>query len=159
MRRISVCMCVVVVFSFALILIRQSQKMAAAPAAVTTLQISPTSLNFGFVPIHVRRGPEVVSLRDVGRFHSSTTKDGTEDYLDERILLVADADALALTGNCEYICPSTRCPELTGWCLGLIGGSCRAAVDLRNCPRGMPARRPGRNACGYGVDLARRCNP
>lgn len=88
-------------------------------------------------------------------FRSSTTTVGTVDYLDEGIY----AEPSVLTGNCEYICPTIRCPELTGWCKGLVGGACRAALDLRNCPRGRPAIRPGRNACGYGVDTARRCNP
>ena len=64
-----------------------------------------------------------------------------------------------LTGNCEYFCGGDRCPELTGYCKGLVGNVCRRATDLRNCPRGWPAIRLGRNACGYGVDLARRCKP
>jgi hypothetical protein len=92
-------------------------------------------------------------------FRSSTTAVGTVDYLDEGIWPLSDAEPSVLTGNCEYICGSIRCPELTGWCKGVVGSACRAARDLRNCPPGRPAIRPGSNACGYGVDTARRCTP
>jgi uncharacterized repeat protein (TIGR03803 family) len=63
-----------------------------------------------------------------------------------------------LTGHCEYICPSVRCPELTGNCVGSVGGSCQSKLDLVHCPIGQPAKRPG-TECGVGVDLDRTCTP
>jgi hypothetical protein len=62
-----------------------------------------------------------------------------------------------VAAHCAYVCPSIRCPELTGSCVGIVGGACRSSTDLVHCPRGQPARDPA-TECNTGVDLSRTCN-
>ncbi len=66
--------------------------------------------------------------------------------------------ASTLTGHCVYSCGSTRCGELTGYCVGSVGGACRQAFDPIHCPVGQPFKRQG-TECGVGVDLDRTCTP
>ncbi len=66
--------------------------------------------------------------------------------------------ASTLAGHCVYSCGSTRCGELTGYCVGSVGGACRQAFDRIHCPVGQPFKRQGLE-CGMGVDLDRTCTP
>jgi len=61
------------------------------------------------------------------------------------------------SGNCVYICPSTRCGSLTGYCSLSTGGQCRQVYDPVSCPRGMPAGGSATDSCGVGVDTSRTC--
>lgn len=67
------------------------------------------------------------------------------------------APTVQLTGNCEYVCGSTRCGELTGYCSSISGNACRRVYDPGNCPLGQPAKSMGTNSCGAGIDTARPC--
>ena len=69
MKRLSLCLFVGIVFCLSLSLIRHSQSVAAAPAvssAPATLQVSPTSLNFGSVPVYTESPPKTVHIKNVG---------------------------------------------------------------------------------------------
>src|SRR5215469_6335081 len=68
MKRTRVCLFLLVIFCFAFITARQS-KTAVAPAIVETeptLQISPTSLNFGIVPDGGRSAAKTLNLQELG---------------------------------------------------------------------------------------------
>lgn len=67
--------------------------------------------------------------------------------------------SLPLTGNCVYVCGSSRCGELTGYCSGSVGGQCRQAYDPVHCPVGRPAKSMSTNSCGVGIDTSRICTP
>lgn len=62
-----------------------------------------------------------------------------------------------VTGHCEYVCGSTRCGELTGYCSGTSGSACRRVYDPGSCPVGQPAKSMGTNSCGAGIDTLRTC--
>jgi len=62
------------------------------------------------------------------------------------------------TGNCVYICPSTRCGELTGYCAGERDGACHLTFSSA-CPVGKPATASGQNSCAEAVDVGRSCTP
>ena len=66
--------------------------------------------------------------------------------------------ASTLAGHCVYSCGSTRCGQLTGYCVGSVGGACRQAFDPIHCPVGQFFKRQGLE-CGVGVDLDRTCTP
>jgi hypothetical protein len=63
------------------------------------------------------------------------------------------------SGNCVYVCGSTRCPELTGYCSGSEGNACRQAYDPVHCPVGQPAGSTTTDACAVGIDTTRSCTP
>lgn len=63
------------------------------------------------------------------------------------------------SGHCAYVCPSVRCPELTGYCGSSDGGACRQAYDPFHCKVGQPAQTPVTDSCGVGVDTATSCTP
>ena len=60
-------------------------------------------------------------------------------------------------GHCVYVCGSTRCGALTGYCSGSDGGVCRQGHDLGACPIGQPANNTATDACGVGIDTTRTC--
>ena len=63
------------------------------------------------------------------------------------------------TGHCEAICPSIRCPQLDGYCVGLVRRVCqRRYVGGRDCPVHAPARRMV-GECGVYVDPTTFCTP
>lgn len=62
------------------------------------------------------------------------------------------------TGHCVYVCGSTRCGELTGYCSGSVNGACRSIYDPGQCPVGRPAGGYG-SSCGIGIDTTRACTP
>lgn len=62
-------------------------------------------------------------------------------------------------GHCVYICPSVRCPQLTGFCASSDGNACRKAYDPVHCQKGQPAQSPATDACGVAVDTASSCTP
>ncbi|PYV54287.1 MAG: hypothetical protein DMG98_18705, partial [Acidobacteria bacterium] len=51
--------------------------------------------------------------------------------------------ASTLAGHCVYSCGSTRCGQLTGYCVGSVGGACRQTFDPIHCPVGQPFKRQG----------------
>jgi Bacterial Ig-like domain (group 2) len=61
------------------------------------------------------------------------------------------------SGNCAYICPSTRCGELTGFCSDTQGNACRQVYDPGRCPIGKPAGGTATDSCGVGIDTTRAC--
>jgi len=63
------------------------------------------------------------------------------------------------SGNCVYVCGSTRCGELTGYCESSAGGACRQGYDPVHCPKGQPANMMATDACGSGIDASRSCTP
>jgi hypothetical protein len=63
------------------------------------------------------------------------------------------------SGHCVYVCGSTRCGELTGYCSGSEGGACRQAYDPGRCPVGRPAGGTATDPCGEGIDTTRTCTP
>jgi Bacterial Ig-like domain (group 2) len=63
------------------------------------------------------------------------------------------------SGNCVYVCGSTRCGELTGYCESSGGGACRQGYDPVHCQPGQPAKSMETDACGAGVDTSRSCTP
>jgi hypothetical protein len=62
------------------------------------------------------------------------------------------------TGHCVYVCGSTRCGELTGYCSGSVNGACRTTYDPGQCPVGKPAGGYG-SSCGEAIDTTRTCTP
>ena len=62
-------------------------------------------------------------------------------------------------GNCVYVCGSTRCGELTGYCASSGGEACHQGYDPVHCPVGQPAMSLGTDACGIPVDTERSCTP
>jgi len=60
-------------------------------------------------------------------------------------------------GHCVYVCPSDRCPELTGSCSIVGRGVCRQVQDPVHCPVGQPAQNPETDSCGVSVDFSRPC--
>ena len=65
----------------------------------------------------------------------------------------------AATGHCVYVCGSTRCGALTGYCSGSDGGVCRQGHDPGSCPIGKPANNTATDSCGVGIDTTRPCTP
>lgn len=63
------------------------------------------------------------------------------------------------TGRCVYVCGSTRCGALSGYCSSSDGGVCRQAYDPGNCPVGKPANSTATDTCGVGIDTTRSCTP
>jgi hypothetical protein len=63
------------------------------------------------------------------------------------------------TGHCVYVCGSTRCGALSGYCSSSDGGACRQAYDPGNCPVGQPANSTATDSCGVGIDTTRSCSP
>jgi hypothetical protein len=63
------------------------------------------------------------------------------------------------SGHCVYVCGSTRCGALTGYCSGSVGGVCRQAYDPAHCPVGQPAGGTATDSCGEGIDTTRTCAP
>ena len=59
-------------------------------------------------------------------------------------------------GNCVYVCGSTRCGALTGYCSVNEGGMCRQVYDAAHCPLGKPAGGTA-TSCGVGIDTTRTC--
>jgi len=64
-----------------------------------------------------------------------------------------------VSGHCVYVCGSTRCGELTGYCSGSEGGVCRQGYDPAHCPKGQPAGGTATDSCGVGIDTTRTCTP
>lgn len=62
-------------------------------------------------------------------------------------------------GNCVYVCGSTRCGALTGFCSNSEGGACRQVYDPGSCPVGQPAGGTATDSCGVGIDTTRSCTP
>jgi hypothetical protein len=63
------------------------------------------------------------------------------------------------TGNCVYVCGSTRCGALTGYCSFSDGNACHQAYDPGSCPVGKPANGTATDSCGVGIDNTRSCTP
>ena len=63
------------------------------------------------------------------------------------------------TGHCVYVCGSTRCGALSGYCSGSDGGVCRQGHDAGACPTGQPANNTATDSCGVGIDTTRTCTP
>jgi hypothetical protein len=61
-------------------------------------------------------------------------------------------------GHCVYVCGSTRCGMLTGYCAGSVNGACRRTYDPAQCPVGQPAGGSG-SSCGEAIDTTRTCTP
>jgi hypothetical protein len=61
------------------------------------------------------------------------------------------------SGNCAYMCGSTRCGALTGYCSLSTGNACKQVYDPGQCPQGRPAGQTATDACGVGVDTSRSC--
>jgi len=61
-------------------------------------------------------------------------------------------------GHCVFVCGSTRCGMLTGYCVGSVNGACRKAYDPAQCPIGQPAGGSG-SSCGVAIDTTRTCTP
>lgn len=87
-------------------------------------------------------GPVVITA-------SSGTKQGTA-----QLTCVASSSG---SGNCVYMCGSTRCGALTGFCSSSQGNACRQVYDLGSCPIGQPAGGTATDSCGVGIDTTRTC--
>lgn len=61
------------------------------------------------------------------------------------------------SGNCVYVCGSTRCGALTGFCSIAQGNACRQVSALGSCPVGKPAGGTATDSCGAGIDTTRTC--
>jgi hypothetical protein len=61
-------------------------------------------------------------------------------------------------GHCVFVCGSTRCGMLTGYCVGSVNGACRRTYDPFQCPAGKPAGGSG-SSCGEVIDTTRTCTP
>ena len=88
-------------------------------------------------------GPVVITA-------SSSAKQGTAQ-------LTCLASRSSGSGNCVYICGSTRCGALTGFCSSTQGNACRQVYDLASCPIGQPAGGTATDSCGVGIDTTRSC--
>jgi hypothetical protein len=64
----------------------------------------------------------------------------------------------AQQGHCVWVCGSTRCGMLTGYCAGSVNGACRRTYDPAQCPVGKPAGGSG-SSCGETIDTTRTCTP
>jgi hypothetical protein len=62
------------------------------------------------------------------------------------------------SGNCAYMCGSTRCGALTGYCSISTGNACRQVYDPGECPTGQPAGGTATDSCGVGIDTSRSCS-
>jgi hypothetical protein len=76
-----------------------------------------------------------------------------------QMVSLSGAGVSDLGGECIYVCGSTRCGELTGYCVGLSGGACRQAYDPVHCPTGQPAKKMGTGTCGDHLDTESSCTP
>jgi len=88
-------------------------------------------------------GPVVITA-------SSGAKQGTAQ-------LTCSASVSPGSGNCAYMCGSTRCGALTGFCSSTDGNACRQVYDLGSCPIGKPAGGTATDSCGVGIDTTRAC--
>ncbi len=61
-------------------------------------------------------------------------------------------------GHCVFVCGSTRCGMLTGYCIGSVNGACRKTFEPTQCPVGKPAGGFG-SSCGQSIDTTRTCTP
>jgi len=61
-------------------------------------------------------------------------------------------------GHCVFVCGSTRCGMLTGYCVGSVNNACRSTFDPFQCPAGKPAGGWG-SSCGATIDTTRTCTP
>ncbi len=62
------------------------------------------------------------------------------------------------SGNCSYMCGSTRCGALTGYCSISTGNACRQVYDPAECSLGQPAGATATDSCGVGIDTSRSCS-
>ncbi len=88
-------------------------------------------------------GPVVITA-------SSGTRQGTAQ-------LTCSASVSTGSGHCIYVCGSTRCGALTGFCSVTQGNSCRQVSALGSCPVGKPAGGTATDSCGVGIDTTRTC--
>jgi hypothetical protein len=88
-------------------------------------------------------GPVVITA-------SSSAKQGTAQ-------LSCSASLSSGSGNCVYVCGSTRCGALTGFCSSTQGNACRQVSALGSCPVGKPAGGTATDSCGVGIDTTRTC--
>ncbi len=64
----------------------------------------------------------------------------------------------AQQGHCVWVCGSTRCGMLTGYCAGPVNNACRSTYDPAQCPIGQPTGGSG-SSCGEAIDTTRTCTP
>jgi hypothetical protein len=57
-------------------------------------------------------------------------------------------------GHCVFVCGSTRCGMLTGYCVGSVNGACRQTYEPTQCPAGGFG-----SSCGQSIDTTRTCTP
>ena len=88
-------------------------------------------------------GPVVITA-------SSSAKQGTAE-------LTCSSSVSTGSGNCVYVCGSTRCGALTGFCSSTQGNACRQISALGSCPVGKPAGGTATDSCGVGIDTTRTC--
>jgi hypothetical protein len=88
-------------------------------------------------------GPVVITA-------SSGAKQGTAQ-------LTCSASVSPGSGHCVYVCGSTRCGALTGFCSSTQGNACRQVSALGSCPIGKPAGGTATDSCGVGIDTTRAC--
>lgn len=88
-------------------------------------------------------GPVVITA-------SSGMKQGTAQ-------LTCSASESPGSGNCAYVCGSTRCGALTGFCSSTQGNACRQVYAPGSCPVGKPAGGTATDSCGGGIDTTRAC--
>ncbi len=88
-------------------------------------------------------GPVVITA-------SSSAKQGTAE-------LTCSSSVSTGSGNCVYVCGSTRCGALTGFCSSTQGNACRQVSALGSCPVGKPAGGTATDSCGVGIDTTRTC--
>lgn len=88
---------------------------------------------------------------------ASTTESGSKIQATAKLTCQASPPPPSADGHCVYICPSVRCPQLTGYCAGERDAACHQSYQPGACQPGTPAKNPG-TLCDRGVDLASSCN-
>ena len=68
------------------------------------------------------------------------------------------ASQSSASGNCVYVCGSTRCGALTGYCSISTNNACKQVYAPGQCPTGQPAGQTATDSCGTGVDTSRSCS-
>lgn len=134
------------------------------PFIATATFNDPPATETNYPALWVSSDPEVATVDQNSGVATCLTQGGPVSITASAAGVKASASltcspSLTMTGNCVYVCGSSRCGELTGYCSGSVGGACRQAYDPVQCPVGRPAQSTATNACGAGIDTARTCTP
>lgn len=122
-----------------------TQDALTAQWSSSDLQVATVDVNTGLTTCVAQGGPVTITA-------SASGKKGTS-------VVNCLPSKPSAAGQCVYVCGSTRCGALTGYCSISDNGACRQVYAAGNCPIGKPANSTATDTCGVGIDSSRSCSP